>query len=259
MEQNGIVLKGTILGYDQENMTATIASENPVGIIYNVVCLFDRCDYKNAAYSFRAPSEGADCIYTTINGTTYLLGIFPPVNLTDETCNSFKSDYGNTRSRKPKTMLQHKVKPGNTIDTNSMGSEDTFTDTMKKIIMAPNKLSSIWNIMNSIWENICLIFRLYSGPMDVTCEVDEKEKCNTTVKVRREICERKEDATTTIDLRMGNDADIIQLNINGAPLLHVDQDRNVIIIAKKIDLTATQINYNADEFNCLNVQTVKLP
>lgn len=254
----GEIKVGFVTAYDQNTMTAVIQPEGLGGIIKDVVCLFDRYDPKNGAFSFRAPSENSPCLYTTIKGTTYLLGLFPPENMTEEG-SKFESLYGNTTNRTPPGMLQPIVKPGNTIDTNSMGSEDTFTDTMKKIIMFPKKLYSIWNIMNCIWENMCMIFRLYSAPLDVTAEVTKDDECNTTVKVRKVVKEREEDATTMIDLRMGKDADIIQMNINGKPFIHVDGDRNVIIMAGNIDLNAKNINYNSDTFNCLNVGRVDLP
>lgn len=257
----GDIKKGKVIGYDQESMTAIIEPEDMPGVnIQNVVCLFDRYDENNNAFSFRAPSVGSPCIYTKIGNETFLLGLYPPLNITDKSDEvEDNSLYGGILTRKPKGMRQYSVEPGNIIDTNSFGSEDSFSDTMKKIVIFPKKLSSIWNALNFVWENICLIFRLYTGAMDITSEVNTDNTCDTTLKFRKTLTEREQNATTIVDLRIGNDANVIKLFINGKPFVHVDADRNVEVIAKQIDVHATNINFDANEFNCLNVGTVKLP
>ena len=129
---------------------------------------------------------------------------------------------------------------------------------MKRIIMAPGKLSSVWTLLNCIWENVCSIFRLRAGGVDVFCEVDGNNNTNTTINVRRTVSERENDMSV-INLQMGQDAGIITLNINGNEFLHVDAERNTTITAKRVTLNGTQIIFNGETFDCLNVDAVKLP
>lgn len=243
----GIIRHGVVAAYDKDAMSAVIQPDGPGGLIKDVICLFTRYDPNTNAFSFRPPTARAPCIYTEIDGTYYLLGVHAPLNYTNT---EFKSEFGNIDNYTPPTFQHHIITPGSVVDTNGNGAEESFTETMKTIEMVKDKLYSVWNLLNQIWENACLIFRLYSGPLDVTAEVTEEKECNTTVKVRSTLSEKEEGQQTTIDIRAGKDADIFQININGAPLIHVDKDRNVQIVAKQIDVSATEkINYTAKEIN----------
>jgi len=258
MTPTGEVKTGIVTKYDETTMTAVI--QDSEGIMHNVVCLFDRYDPKTGAYSFRAPSEESPCLYTTIGETTYLLGLFPPLNMTPEGIHPKNSSCNNTENRTPQGMLESIVKPGNVIDTNSNGSKENFTDSEKNIILASGKLESLWNLINFVWKNTCQMFKLYSGPMDVTAEVTDKEECNTTIKWRKTLEERKDGVKhTLLDLRIGKDAGVVELQVNGSTLLHIYENKDILLIANDIKINAKKIEYNADEVNMLNVGVVRLP
>lgn len=248
--------RAIVNGYDPTTMTATITPYDGSGLIRNAVCQFSRYDPTNAAFSVTPPCIGAPCLYTQIGGETFILNTFPPMNINTED-NQNQSPLSAFQNRTPTEMSNNNTLPGNTSSTTSFGSEETLTDMTKKIIIVADKLSSIWNMLNCVWENICSIFRLRTAGVDVLCEVNEANETNTTINVRRTTGERT--GVSVINLEMGTDADIITLKINDVEFLHIDAERNVTLTAKNIDVNALNINYNADEFNCLNVGAVKLP
>ena len=257
MALNGKLARGIVTAYDAKAMTATVMSYNGTSIMRNVICPFDRYDPYNGAYSITPPSLNSPCLYTEINGEYVILCLYSPVNLNSATNAKSNSSLGSYLNRTPSDMLNNNTMPGNTTATNAMGSEETFTDMMKRIIMAPGKLSSVWTLLNCVWENVCSIFRLRAGGVDVLCEVDQNNNTNTTINVRRTVGERT--GTSVINLQMGQTAGIITLNINGNEFLHVDADRNTTITAKQVVLNGTDIIFNGETFNCLNVDAVKLP
>lgn len=253
----GLIRRGIVTAYDPNTMTATVVPYDGSGILQNVVCQFSRYDPRNGAYAVTPPSINAPCLFTQAGEETFILGTFSPINVNADTNGQVLSPTNATINRGPSTMRNSGTLPGNPSATTSMGAEETFTDNMKKIIMSPGKLASIWNMLNCIWENWCSIFRLRSGPADIFCEVDTSDNTNTTINVRRTVEERT--GTSVVNLNIGKDADVIQLNINGVEFLHVDADRNTTITAKNVTLNGTNITFNADNFDCLNVSSVKLP
>jgi hypothetical protein len=253
----GVISRGIVTGYDPNTMTATIVPYDGSGVLQNVVCQFSRYDPRNGAFAITPPSINSPCLFTRTGEETFILGTFPPINANAESNNSVSSPLNATVNRGPSAMRNSGTLPGNPSATTSMGAEETFTDNMKKIIMSPGKLASIWNLLNCIWENWCSIFRLRSGPADVFCEVGTDDTTNTTINVRRTAGERS--GISVVNLNIGQTADVIQLNINGAEFLHVDADRNTTITAKNVNLTGTNITFNGDTFDCLNVSSVKLP
>lgn len=259
MALDGKIERGIVLNYDPASMTATVASYNGASMHKNVVCPFNRYDWFNGAFSITPPALNSPCLYTEIKGEYIILCTFPPVNVNAKTnAAKISSPVGATINRAPSQMRNANTLPGNPSATNAMGSEETFTDMMKRIIMAPGKLSSVWTLLNCIWENVCSIFRLRAGGVDVFCEVDGNNNTNTTINVRRTVSERENDMSV-INLQMGQDAGIITLNINGNEFLHVDAERNTTITAKRVTLNGTQIIFNGETFDCLNVDAVKLP
>lgn len=256
-ELNGTLGRATVVGYDSTTMTARISPYTGGSIIDNVVCPFTRNDPQSGAYSITPPSIGSQCLYTEILGEVIIIALFPPANFNCITNKDRTSPLSATINRTPNDMLNVNTTPGNTSNTNALGSEEAFTDMMKKIIMSPGKLSSVWNLLNCVWANICSIFRLQSGGVDVFCEVDSNNNTNTTINVRRTVGEKE--TGSVINLQLGQDAGIITLNINGEEYLHADAERNTTITAKRVVLNGTDIIFNGDTFNCLNVGAVKLP
>lgn len=257
LPSSGVLNRGIITGYDPATLTATITPYNNSGIISDAACPVTRYDPASGAFSITPPNIGAPCVYMDAGGETYILGMFPPPNINGMDNANVKSPLNASVNRTPTGMRNNGTLPGNPSATNAMGSEESFTDMMKKIIMSPGKLSSIWTLLNCVWENVCSIFRLRAGGVDVFCEVDSNNNTNTTINVRRTVGERQ--GTNVINLEMGQNAGIIRLNINGNEFLHIDADRNTTITAGNCTLNARSIVFNAEEFNCLNVGAVKLP
>lgn len=250
--------RGIITSYDPTTLTATITPYNNSGTISNAACPVTRYDPMSGAFSITPPNIGTPCVFVEVgDNEAYILSMFPPPNINGMDNQNVKSPLNATVNRTPTGMRNNNTLPGNPSATNAMGSEETFTDMVKKIIMSPGKLSSIWNLLNCVWENVCSIFRLRAGGVDVFCEVDENNNTNTTINVRRTVSERQ--GTNVINLEMGQSAGIITLNINGNEFLHIDADRNTTITAANVTLNARNIVYNADNFNCLNVGQVELP
>ena len=247
---NGNLRPAVVTGYDPNTMTATISPYDGSGNLSNVSCPMNRCDPVNGAYAITPPSIGSPCWYTEYNGEVSIISLFPPLNINSDANTDLKSPLGATANRCPSDMANKATLPGNSSATNSMGSEESLTDMMKKIIMSPGKLSSVWNLLNGVWENVCSIFRLKAGGMDIEAEVDGANNTNTTIRFRRTVGERA--GTSVVDLQIGQNAGIINLKINGNDFLHVDAARNVKLVASTISFTAS-------EFNCMSVDSVKLP
>lgn len=249
--------RGIVSGYDAKTCTAIVIPYNGSGILRDVICPFSRYDPVNGAYSVTPPCIGSPCIYVEDGGETVILALYPPANFNTEGTENVVSPFSSTISRTPTEMQNKNTLPGNPSATTSLGAEETFTDSMKKLILSPGKLSSVWNLLNCVWENVCSIFKLYSSGADVECDVDTENNTNTRIRVRRTVSEKE--SVSVIDLNLGKNADIIKLLIDGVEYLHIDAERNTSITAKAVTLNATTITFNADELNCLNVGQVKLP
>lgn len=254
--------RGIVSAYDKTRMTAIVVPYDGTATLTDVACPFLRSDATNGAYSFTPPTVGAPCIYVRAGGETYIIALYTPVNLTSDVVSV--SPYGQNISRIPEAMSNADTLPGNTSSTNALGSEECLTDVMKKIVMIPNRLSSIWNIVNCVWENVCTIFRLSAAGFDIKAECSALNKTDTIVRVRRSTNEQGGPAAIT--LVMGNTADVLALSIDGSELLHIDGNKNIILNTANVkvntdtvDWTANNINITANTVDMTQCGAVKLP
>lgn len=257
-----VIGRGIVAAYDKTRMTAIVVPYDGSATLTDVACPFLRSDITNGAYSFTPPTVGSPCIYVKAGGETYILAIYTPVNLSGK--NTAISPYGQSISRVPDAMTNADTLPGNTSSTNSLGSEESFTDTMKRIIMIPSKLSSIWNIVNCVWENVCTIFRLTAAGFDIKAECNSLDKTDTIIRVRRSVNENG--GPSAITLVMGNTADVLSLAIDGSEILHIDGEKNVtinsanvVVKTNDVDWTAANIKIVANQVDMTECGAVKLP
>lgn len=264
-----VIGRGIVSAYDKTRMTAIVVPYDGSAVLSDVACPFLRSDITNGAYSFTPPTVGTPCIYVRAGGETYILALYAPVNLTSDV--STISPYGQNINRVPSGMENAHTLPGNTSSTNSLGSEESLTDTMKRIIMIPSRLSSIWNIVNCVWENVCTIFRLSAAGLDIQAECNSLNKTDTIIRVRRSSNENG--GPSAISLIMGNTADVLSVAIDGSEILHIDANKNVTINAtdvtcnvnnvaltsENVDWTANNINITANTVDMTQCGAVKLP
>jgi hypothetical protein len=244
---SGTIQMGIVNSWDPATMTAEVTAFDGSAHHYNVGVMMQSCDIGNGVYSFTPPSIGAPCMFTKVSGETMILGQYAPPNLGGN--EDISSTTGSTLNRSVEEMPNADHLPGDQIMTSQSGAQVYLRNMVYGIEMSPI-FYSIWNLMNSVWDTMCNIFKFSAPAADILVDVDGSGSTNVDISVRRSAGERN--GTPAINLNMGANAGVINLKINGQSFLHVDIERNVTLNVKKMTVIG-------DEVNMLGVQDVKLP
>lgn len=246
---------GTVKIFNSTDKTAKVLTFDN-DILNSVVCPVVYHDPKTGAFSMTPPCTGSLCFGAVHKGHAYILQIFTPPNLSPSDAASCANLSDSHINRSTSTALSKELVPGQTYSVNAYGGSETFSSTVKKIDMVPGKLSTTWNIMNNCWDTVCTQYNLRSSAMDVKSEANDSNDTNTTLTFKKATGE----APGCVTIDVGADAGVLNIKIAGKDFLHVDEDRNVTLTIKDMNIISSgNINISANEVNCLNVGKVKLP
>lgn len=238
---------GVVNTYDPATMTAEVTAFDGSAHHVNVGMMMQSCDIGNGVYSFTPPSIGVPCLFTKVSGETVILGQYAPPNIGGN--DSISSSTGATVNRSVDEMPNNEHLPGDWMVSSQSGAEVALRNMVFGIQMSPI-FYSVWNMMNSVWDTMCNIFKFSAPAADVLVDVSDNNETNINIAVRKSTGERG--GTPAINLLMGNDADVITLKINGEEFCHVDLERNITLNVKKMSIIG-------DEVDMTQVQSVKLP
>lgn len=244
---SGTLQMGIVNSWDPTTMTAEVTAFDGSAKHYNVGVIMQSCDIGNGTYSFTPPSIGAPCLFTKVSGETMIIGQYAPANLGGN--EGISSTTGATINRSVDEMPNQDHLPGDSVSTSQNGISISKKGMTYSIEMSPI-FYSIWNLMNNVWDTMCNIFKFSAPAADVLVDVSGGGATNVDISVRKSSGERG--GTPAINLKMGADADVVLLKINGQDFCHVDLQRNVTLNVKKMTIIG-------DEVNMLDVQAVKLP
>lgn len=253
---------GIVKSYDPKTCTSEITSYDGLDRFTNVGNLMSSYDPENGVYSYTPPSINSPCLYTEVDGEVIILGQYAPPNLgyapdTESTNNTTV----NRSVDELQTGEDHL--PGDWQMTSQSGAEITLRNMIFNIKMNP-LFYSAWNLLNSIWDNMCNIFRLHSPGADVLVDLDESGNTSTSIQVRTSV--DQVDGTPMVDLKISSDVDILLLKINGESICKIDKDRNVMLSTNNVSLEAHDIHVQANNMyvsgsrlDCSGVGRVRLP
>ena len=253
---------GIVKSYDPNTCTAEVTSFDGLDRYTNVGNIMSTYDTTNGVYSYTPPSINSPCVYTVIGDEVLILGQYAPPNMgyAPETESPINSTI-NRAVDEMKTGEDHL--PGDFQLTSQSGAEITLRNLVFSIKMNP-VFYSAWNILNSIWDNMCNIFKLHSPGADVLVDVDEGGNTKTSIQVRTSADQI--DGTPMVDLQISSEVDILLLKINGQSMCKIDKDRNIILNTKDVTLEAQDIHVHANnmyvsgsKLDCSGVGKVRLP
>lgn len=250
---SGIIEKGIITGYDKDTKTATISPYDGRGTIEDVVVPMSRNDELNKAYSMMGASMASPCLFTEIGGEAFLIHMFPAVNLSDQGIDDYVDVINTAKNRTPSGM-KNDIQPGTISMTNSKGSEVKFSEDEARVTMVPGKLSAIFNIINHAIEVICTKLSFRSGAMILTSLMDTGNAGNVTVDIHRSMgCD-----PPTLNITLGDEADVFNVNINDDFLIHIDGERNVTIETRNVNIKTNDVKIVDDnvDITTLDVNTL---
>lgn len=243
----GDIELGIVNSWDPETMTAEISRFDGSSHIANATVIMQSCDIGNGAYSFTPPSIGAPCLFTKVSGEHVILGHYAPPNLSANT--DVESTTGSTLNRSLDEMPTDGRLPGDTIATSPSGFQVGLRNLLYAIEASPI-FYSMWNLANSVWDNMCNKFRFSSPGADINVDVDGGSATNVNISVRRNAGERG--GVPAVNLDIGHSAGVINLKINGQDFCHVDIDRNVTLNVRNLRIVGDCVNMEG-------VQSVLLP
>lgn len=203
---------------------------------------------QNGSYGGVILASGTPCVFDIINGEVIVFGAYIPPNLNpspplfgtnDQKNIPPKPEHTNSSyvSRVPDDFPKNTNLPGDWMQTGPSGSEVSFRDILFNIRMTKS-FYSIWNSLNSFWDNVCDKFKFRSPAAEVVVDVNENQETNVAIVVRKRAGERG--GTPAIELNLGNDANIIKMKVNGKDFLHVDGERNVVLYVKNLEVKAEE-------------------
>ena len=241
------VFKGVVSEYDPKTCTAVVSASDGSGTYKNASLMLQTVDYGSGSYNVTPPTPGAPCLVANINGETFILGGYLPVNFGDDADNKppvgqplemfkdqnpeKKSVTGSNYTRTPSDYPAKATLPGDSVMRGSSGSEIGFFDNLYRVKISP-LLYTVWNSINNIFELCAGALRIKSPALEVHSVLETNKDCNVQVLVRN----RGSDlgGTPMIDINMGQNAGIATIAINGQQLLHVTADRNVFLTGKNL-------------------------
>lgn len=258
----GNIEMGIVNSYDPQTCTAEVTSYDGISHHYNVGMLMDSYDTANGVYSYTPPSVGAPCVFTEINGEVLILGQYAPANLGYATDN--ESPINSTVNRSVSDLQDTEEHlPGDWQVSAQSGALVSLRNMVFNIRMNP-LFYSAWNIINSVWDNMCNIFKFSSPAADILVDVDDGGNTNVAIQVRTSSSQKGD--TPSIDLQLGATADVVLLKINGEDFCHVTSDRTVTmstgkitIVANGVDIASPTIKLSGGVLDCMSMGKVKLP
>lgn len=237
---------GIVNSWDSTTMTGEVTAFDGSGKYYNVGIMMQSCDVGNGAYSFTPPAIGNTCLFSHVSGEVVIVGQYAPPNLGDNS--AVDSPLGATMNRSTEDMPNEDHLPGDCVSTSQSGMKITKTGSKYAIEMSP-KFFSVWNMINNVWDTACDIFKFSSPAADVLVTGDGGAS-NVEITVRKSPGERGTEGA--VNLKIGANAGLINLKINGKDFLHVDNERNVTLSVKNMTITGDCVNMEG-------VGRVKLP
>lgn len=229
----------TIAGYDAGTKTYTIVPYDGSGLQKGAVSLWDKFDTTSNAYSFTPLSLEAPCVCTTCNGTTIILGQFPVVNVDGSGTTYTDTPFNYT----PKGISKSETIPGETVNSNATGGYCSFSDTMHKTVMIPDQL---YQELNTVSNTMRVGAGSYSIKSDA-CDVDFCSSTSGVGDVHVSVKRSKGEAPGTIEIWAGTTGDVLKISINGNEFLHVDEDRNVQIRGKDINIDVNDVDIKCND------------
>lgn len=237
---------GIVAESNGSNMT--ILSADGTRRFNDATMVMQNADVKNGAYTGSVLPAGSPCVFDIINGEVIVFGAYLPPNLNSsppllgtndqkgisQRPEPMKSPY---ISRTPDDYPKNTNLPGDWSTSSPSGSEVALRGGMFSVKMT-KYFFSIWNSLNSFWDTTCDKFKFRSPAADVMVDVNEAQETNVTISVRKEVGER--DKTPAIELKLGKDANIIKMRINGNDFLEVDGERNVMLHVKNLEVKAEE-------------------
>jgi hypothetical protein len=256
----GNVELGHVVAYDPATMTATIVSADGASKYRNVGIMMQSCDYGSGSYQFNPPAVGSVCMFTQISGEVLIIGSYLPPNMAGEQDGKGFADTIGDKSTLPTTtnavinrapgdFPNKSSLPGDWRMTGKSGSEISFMDMLFSVKMAPT-FYSIWNLLNKFWDTVCNKFRFRSPACDVFVDVNDSQETDVNIVVRQTPSERS--GTPAINLKLGKEAGVVDLKINGQDFLKVDLNRNVTLEVNTMTVRGNLVTME-------DVQLVKLP
>lgn len=242
--KEGIVRLGVVNNYDPVTMTAEVTEFDGMTVLRNVSVLMQACDMGEGIYQYTPPTPGSHCYFTQVSGEATILGYYLPRNVNG--ANGNEPTTNATISRTPGELLGSESTPGSWRVTSPAGAEISLKGLLYSIRMSPIFYTT-WNLLNNVLEYMVDRFKFFSPAVDVNVDVDAAQETNTTVLVRSTVAERN--GTPAVDLRIGKNAGIINLKINGADFLQVDAARNVTLHSSRLLFNTGDIVINGANFN----------
>ena len=199
-------------------------------------------DFGKGSYNCSTLSPGTPCIYEVIDGEAVVFGAYMPPNLSPTAA---ESGFNDSLKKAPEAVQTPYVNrqqddfpkntqlPGDWMVSGSSGSEVSLRDMLFSVKMS-KAFFSVWNSLNSIWDNACNKAKFRSPGVDVLVDVDEGQNTNLTIIVRKAAGERE--GTPAVELKIGKDANLIKMKVKGKDFLSVDDERNVLIQANNMEI-----------------------
>ena len=212
--------------------------------------VMQNADVKNGAYTGTILPAGTPCVFDIINGEVIVFGAYLPPNLNPSPTPQGTNDQKGLPSkpepvnapyisRVPDDYPKNTNLPGDWSTSGPGGSEVALRGGMFSIKMT-KAFFSVWNSLNSYWDTMCDKFSFRSPAADVFVDVNEAQETNVTISVRKGVAERKTGAIPAMELKLGKEANIIKMKINGKDFLEVDGERNVMMHVKNFEVKAEE-------------------
>jgi hypothetical protein len=231
---------GVVAEYDAVTMTAKVVSSDGASTEYRASPLLASLDYKAKSYKFEAPVAGNTCIYALAGTEAIILGYVLPPNLAPDNTDSSNNSL---MSRAIDATIVEDHLPGDSIQRGKSGSKFRFLDTIYEVILSP-MCKIVLNSIANIAEICARQLYVRSPGIELKSEVDTSGACNVNIAINR--TESQLGGTPSINIKLGNTADLVNIGINGQPFLKVDGKRNVVLQGdlltvsfKNVDFTPT--------------------
>ena len=234
-----------VISFDPVTHTAEIVGdgiyEQSAGITY------DKCDPDTGSSSGTPPIPGGSYLCTvTADGSYYVGRAIATPNLSPvpntptpglpppaEDLTSVRPISGAVTSRTggSSATRSSEVVPGDSFTTTDTGGSFGFNELMFKAILNP-ALKLVLNVLNGIFELAATNFYLKTPGMEITSEVNASQGINTTLKFRDRM--DRVGGMPSVEVSVGQEANLLLISVNGNPLLQVNQNRDVDLHVKNL-------------------------
>lgn len=235
---------GIVNYYDSGTQTAEVTSFDGSSVFYNCTTMMQSCDPASGAYNASPPSVGAPCLICNVGGENVVLGYYAPPTLSGSDVSQTSS--ANISIDRSRDGFPDEVLPGESVVRTKSGCTALMGDQMFKWEMSPALYMMLNMVGNSF--NTCADRMQFTTPGSsvlITTEGDGTTNYAFSTS-------KTSGGAPAVEVTIGNTADVYNIKIGGQQFLHVDNDRNVVMNMKTLNI----IGDSVDMTQC---QAVALP